>query len=277
LLRKKIASERKNLGNLDSNLGKTALRRRPTIVPSVVCHHLGQTVAAISSLLPQYLDNSTKVLCALAEKDGHNTLAGLLRVTICCRKSCIGSKSRPYLADIENRSNLAAETTSRAPKAEKLALHVPSGEIITAPSQTAKCGGARRQPAVLSQEHLRARRRAGISHRTVNGDLVAVRSFCQWLIHRRRMHEDPTRGLERLNQDIDRRRERRALTDLEIGALFTLNQKSKRIAFRLTGRDLALLYLVALRTGLRRGELQSLTTRSFDFSVAPPTVRYRSQ
>ena len=37
-------------------------------------------------------------------------------------------------------------------------------------------------------------------------------------------------------------------------------------------RDRALLYLVALRTGLRRGELQSLTTRSFDFSVSPPTV-----
>ena len=81
-------------------------------------------------------------MCALAEKDGHNTLAALLRVTICCRKSCIGSKSRPYLADIENRSNLAEPSTARAPKAEKLALHVPSSEIITAPSQAAKCGGA---------------------------------------------------------------------------------------------------------------------------------------
>jgi site-specific recombinase XerC len=122
------------------------------------------------------------------------------------------------------------------------------------------------------EQHLADRRRAGISHRTINGDLVAVRSFCRWLIYRRRMHEDPTRGLERLNQDVDRRRERRALTDSEIGALFTVTQNSKRIAFRLTGRDRALLYLVALRTGLRRGELQSLMTRSFDFSVSPPTV-----
>jgi integrase len=33
-----------------------------------------------------------------------------------------------------------------------------------------------------------------------------------------------------------------------------------------------LLYLVAVRTGLRRGELQSLTTGSFDFSVSLPTI-----
>jgi cell division protein ZapA (FtsZ GTPase activity inhibitor) len=85
------------------------------------------------------------------------------------------------------------------------------------------------------EQHLAERRRAGVSHRTINGDLVAVRSFCRWLIHRRRMHEDPTRGLERLNQDIDRRRERRALTDSEIADLFTVTQNSKRIAFRLTG------------------------------------------
>jgi integrase len=51
-----------------------------------------------------------------------------------------------------------------------------------------------------------------------------------------------------------------------------VTENSKRNAGRLTGRDRALLYLVALRTGLRRGELQSLTIRSFDFSISPPTV-----
>ena len=122
------------------------------------------------------------------------------------------------------------------------------------------------------EQHLAERRRAGISHRTINGDLVALRSFCRWLVHRRRMHEDPTRGLERLNQDIDRRRIRRALSDSEIELLFNVTRDSKRVIRRLTGYDRAVLYLVVMRTGLRRGELRSLTSSSFDLSTSMPTV-----
>ena len=122
------------------------------------------------------------------------------------------------------------------------------------------------------EQHLAERRRAGISHRTINGDLVAFRSFCRWLVHRRRMHEDPTRGLERLNQDIDRRRVRRALSDSEIELLFNVTRDSKRVIRRLTGYDRAVLYLVVMRTGLRRGELRSLTSSSFDLSTSMPTV-----
>jgi hypothetical protein len=63
---------------------------------------------------------------------------------------------------------------------------------------------------VRFERHLYDRRRSGASHRTVNADLVAVRSFCRWLLHRMRMHDDPTHGLERLNEDEDPRIERRA-------------------------------------------------------------------
>jgi hypothetical protein len=104
------------------------------------------------------IENAIKVLSAPAEKDGHYTLAALLRVTTYCIKSCIGSRTRPNLADVENRSNSAAQPTARAPKVGRLDSHAPSGEIITAPSQTAKFDGAQRKPAVLLQEHLRAHR-----------------------------------------------------------------------------------------------------------------------
>jgi len=122
------------------------------------------------------------------------------------------------------------------------------------------------------EQYLAVRMEAGRSHRTINADLVAVRSFCRWLISRQRMHLDPTSGLERLNVDEDRRRQRRALTEDESRKLLQATLASKRDFRGLSGPDRALLYLVAQRTGLRRKELVSLTTKSFDFSIEPAAV-----
>lgn len=126
------------------------------------------------------------------------------------------------------------------------------------------------------EKHLANRRREGVSHRTINADLVAVRSFCRWLISRKRMQNDPTASLERLNEDEDPRLERRALTDDEAQLLIAKTYESKRVFRGLTGEDRARLYLLAQRTGLRRKELLSLTPQSFDFSKTPPTVTVRA-
>ncbi|MEX2310435.1 MAG: hypothetical protein WD738_22905 [Pirellulales bacterium] len=126
------------------------------------------------------------------------------------------------------------------------------------------------------ERHLTNRRRAGVSHRTVNADLIAARSFCRWLIARRRMHDDPTRGLVRLNEDEDPRLERRALTDAEFERLYLAIYGSRRVVRRLRGSDRAILYLLAVRTGLRRGELRSLMPSSFDFSAQISLVTVRA-
>lgn len=63
--------------------------------------------------------------------------------------------------------------------------------------------------------YLADRRESGSSHRTINADLTAVRSFCRWLLSKKRMHDDPTAGLSKLNEDEDPRRERRPLSDDE--------------------------------------------------------------
>jgi hypothetical protein len=104
------------------------------------------------------VDNAIKVLCAPAEKDGSNTLAGLLRVSACGIKSCISSGSRPCLANFGNHSHSAVQSTARAPKAERLGSHVPSTEILAAASRTAKCGDSQRQSDVLLQRHPPAHR-----------------------------------------------------------------------------------------------------------------------
>lgn len=122
------------------------------------------------------------------------------------------------------------------------------------------------------EQHLTERRRAGSSHRTVNADLAAIRSFCRWLLKRQRMHRDPTIALQKLNESEDRRLERRALTDEEAEKLMSSTLDSKKIFRKLKGHDRAFLYLLAQRTGLRRSELRSLTPGSFDFSSEPATV-----
>jgi len=126
------------------------------------------------------------------------------------------------------------------------------------------------------EQHLAARLAEGWSHRTANGDLTAIRSFCRWLVQRRLLSNDPTVGISKLNEDEDRRRERRALTDEEAQLLIVTTRSSERVFRGLTGEDRAVMYTLAQRTGLRRKELCSLSPSSFDLASTPPIVRVRA-
>jgi len=127
------------------------------------------------------------------------------------------------------------------------------------------------------EEYLAERLESGSSHRTVNAELTAIRSFCRWLLSKKCMHDDPTAGLSKLNEDEDPRRERRPLSDEEAQKLVEITNASTTIFRGLTGPDRAVLYLLAQRTGLRRGELRSLTGRSFDLVSDPPTVAVKAR
>jgi integrase len=126
------------------------------------------------------------------------------------------------------------------------------------------------------EEHLARRRENGSSHRTINADLIAVRSFCRWLLDKKRMRDDPTLGLHRLNVEEDRRRERRPLTDDEAQRLINAAFSSTREFKHLTGKDRAVMYMLAQRTGLRRNELRSLKTGSFNLDSDLPTVEVKA-
>lgn len=121
-------------------------------------------------------------------------------------------------------------------------------------------------------EYLAKRRKAGTSYRTINADLTSVRSFCRWLIGKGQLMSDPTAGLKKLSQSLDRRKERRSLTDDEACRLIETTLASQRIFRGLTGKDRAMLYMLAQRSGLRRKELCSLTPRSFNLDGSPPIV-----
>jgi site-specific recombinase XerD len=106
---------------------------------------------------------------------------------------------------------------------------------------------------------------------TSNYYLSAIKHFCKWMIRDRRMGEDPTLHLPGVNTKTDVRRERRPLERGEFDRLIAAARK--RGQYRgLSGTQRALLYVMAANTGLRVGELASLTAASFDLAAELATV-----
>jgi len=123
-----------------------------------------------------------------------------------------------------------------------------------------------RRPADLDPARVSAyvadMRRKGTGARTINARLTALKSFARWLFRTERMRTDPMMQVAKLNARTDRRHERRAMADDEVARL--LHAAESGSVFRgLTGPYRALLYRLAVETGLRKGELASLTPASF--------------
>jgi integrase len=101
----------------------------------------------------------------------------------------------------------------------------------------------------------------GISAQTSNWYLQAIKAFCAWLVRENRAPESPLAHLRGLNVNADRRHERRAPTDDECSAVLaaTATGPERR---GMSGPDRALLYRTALESGLRAGELRTLTVHA---------------
>jgi len=115
------------------------------------------------------------------------------------------------------------------------------------------------------------RTKNGRSIATSNHYLRAIKSFVRWLVRNRRLVSNPLDGLAQLNVATDRRRLRRNLTSEEFARVYQV-ARSGPPSVGLPGPDRAMLYLLAAWTGLRRGEIGSLTMRNFDLQSKPPTV-----
>jgi integrase len=127
--------------------------------------------------------------------------------------------------------------------------------------------------AEVIQKYLRSRRKEkSTGHRTFNQYLQAFGTFCNWCVTTKRLLTNPMLGVERLNTAVDVRHARRALTPEEVSKLIASARSSGISIQRFSGEQRARIYITAYLTGLRRKELGSLTTRSFDLDATPPTV-----
>ena len=111
----------------------------------------------------------------------------------------------------------------------------------------------------------------GRSTGTSNHYQRAIKMFTRWLVRDRRASDDRLAHMSRQNEDADRRRVRRPLSMEEFARLLDAAEAGPSIQC-ISGPDRAILYIVGAYTGYRRGEIGSVTTRSFDFECDPPIL-----
>ncbi len=116
----------------------------------------------------------------------------------------------------------------------------------------------------------------GAGATTLNNYLVAAKAFAIWLVRNRRAPDNPLAGLSRYNAAADRRHVRRALEVEELSRLLEATAKDPKTVHGLDGPARATLYLTAAFTGLRAGELASLTPTSFALDAEPPIVTVKA-
>ncbi len=134
--------------------------------------------------------------------------------------------------------------------------------------------GVKALPAIVPSailEAVAAMKGGKASARTKNHALGSVRALCRWAVKDGRLSANPIAGVARFNVDSDRRRVRRALSDDELRRIIDAAETGREWA-DMSGKDRAMLYRLAAGSGLRAGELASLTPESFSLDGDNPAV-----
>jgi integrase len=130
---------------------------------------------------------------------------------------------------------------------------------------------------------------AGRSARSRNAYHVSIVTFCNWCVDNKRLTANPFAKIEKANEQADKRRPRRALTQDEFQRFLVATRsarkrpalknggKSNRPAERLSGQDRADVYLVLVGTGLRVGELAQLRVGDLHLDARTPGFDVRAE
>ncbi len=98
----------------------------------------------------------------------------------------------------------------------------------------------------------------GKSSRTVQANLTAIKGFSKWLATHDKLERDPLVSVKKPDPNTDRRRERRMLLPDEWQWLRSTTLAAP-VRYGMAGNERAILYQLAIETGLRSNELRSLT------------------
>jgi len=114
-------------------------------------------------------------------------------------------------------------------------------------------------------------RKEGKSAQTYNHYLKSVKQFARWLVRDHRTPIDVLAHLSKMNVSIDRRHDRRALSPDEFKRPVDAAQGGATVE-TIPGPDRAMMYVLAAWTGFCKGEIGSLSQRSFDLDADPATA-----
>ncbi len=141
-----------------------------------------------------------------------------------------------------------------------------------------------------------------ISGYTRNEYVGNIKAFTKWAVESKRLREDPLLSLKKsLRNKIKPVHPRRALSETEISKLIdaavrrpllevatirTGKNRGRRVALvnsrvlakmQRIGRTRCLCYMIAVWTGLRRGEIKALTWGDIDLNLNAPVIRLRAE
>src|SRR5262249_49734189 len=143
---------------------------------------------------------------------------------------------------------------------------------------------------------LNAQNRTGMGARTRNSYLCSALAFCNWCVETSRLTSNPFDAVPKANEKADPRRQRRAMVEPELVKLLAVARerplldaltvrrgprKGERYAnvrpevrerLQRVGRERALIYKTLVLTGLRKGELASLTAAHLRLDDAVPCL-----
>ncbi len=112
---------------------------------------------------------------------------------------------------------------------------------------------------------------AGKAARTVASYIQALKSFTRWAVKSGRLASDPLATVTKPSADGDKRVIRRFLSHNEFRWLDSVCRQSGD-NWGMTGSERAMLYSVAIQTGLRSNEIRSLTRGKLHLTSSPPFV-----
>jgi integrase len=139
-----------------------------------------------------------------------------------------------------------------------------------------------------------AKAKEGMGARTRNLYRASAVAFCNWCVETQRLRVNPLAPVKKADEEADSRRKRRALTENELvrllevvrrrplvdamtirrgkrrGEAVARLQEQTRRALEALGWERALMYKTLVLTGLRKGELASLTIGQLDLDADPP-------
>ena len=114
---------------------------------------------------------------------------------------------------------------------------------------------------------------AGNSTETLASYFRSLKSFCNWLAQEGVISSSPMKHLKNTSRvPTTQKKSRRALSMEKVQFLLGIAEASTELVRGMMGPDRAILYQVALETGLRWSELFSLTIMSFSLDSDPATV-----
>ncbi|MDZ4683592.1 MAG: site-specific integrase [Planctomycetaceae bacterium] len=169
----------------------------------------------------------------------------------------LGEHVAAFRVSLERRGNSAKHVSVTVARVEEI---IASSRAVRLPDLTSA-----RVEAFLGDQTS-----GGLSATTSNYYLAALKQFGKWLVQGRRSPSNPWGHLQK-SKVTSLKRVRRAASIDELHKLLVATYDGK--PFRLPGPDRAMLYVVAIQTGLRASELASLTVESFDLGGHRPVVR----